>query len=80
MNKFSTLAIAAILITGNAFAQGTSAKDKDAIPKNWQLLDKKATGYPGVSLDQAYAFVKAKNVKAGKIIVAVIDSGIDTCA
>ena len=78
MNKFSTLAMAAILISSHAIAQGTSAKEKDVIPKNWQLLDKKTTGFPGISLDQAYAFVKAKNVKAGKIIVAVIDSGIDT--
>src|SRR6218665_823726 len=78
MYKFSTVAIAALLIGSSSFAQGTSAKEKDVIPKNWQLLDKKTTGFPGVSLDQAYAFVKAKNVKAGKIIVAVIDSGVDT--
>ncbi|MFT3980732.1 MAG: S8 family serine peptidase [Ferruginibacter sp.] len=78
MNKFSTMAIAALLVGGHAFAQGTSISDKDAIPKNWQLLDKKTNGYPGISLDEAYSFVKAKNVKAGKIIVAVIDSGVDT--
>lgn len=78
MTKFSTLAIAALLVGSNVMAQGTSIEDKNAIPKNWQLLDKKTTGFPGVSLEQAYAFVKANKLKANKIIVAVIDSGIDT--
>ena len=69
--------MAAVLVSGAAFAQGTSVT-KDEIPKNWNLLDKATTGYPGVSIDKAYDFVKAKNVKSKKIIVAVIDSGIDT--
>ncbi|RYY69573.1 MAG: peptidase S8, partial [Chitinophagaceae bacterium] len=77
MQKYSKLVVAALLLSGSAFAQGNSVK-KDEIPKNWHLLDKATTGFPGISLDKAYDFVKANNVKSKKIIVAVIDSGIDT--
>lgn len=77
MTKYSKLLVAAVLVSGSTFAQGTSVS-KDEIPKNWHLLDKATTGFPGVSLDKAYEFVKAKNVKSKKIVVAVIDSGIDT--
>lgn len=76
MNKYSKLLAGALLLGGTAMAQGTSVKDE--IPKNWHLLDKTTTGFPGVSIDKAYEFVKTKNVKSKKIIVAVIDSGIDT--
>lgn len=55
-------------------AQGTSKKE--APPKNWHLLDKTETGSYGISLDKAYQFVQ--NKKSKTIVVAVIDSGIDT--
>ena len=58
------------------FAQGTSAK-KD-LPKGWHLLDKEQDGYYGISLNKAYEFAKQKKLKSKTIIVAVIDSGIDT--
>ena len=77
MIKYAKLLAAAVLVSGAAFAQGTSV-NKDEIPKNWHLLDKATTGFPGVSIDKAYDFVKSKNVKSKKIVVAVIDSGIDT--
>ena len=54
-------------------AQGTSIKEE---PKNWHQLDKSETGYYGISLDKAYDFVKGKKSKT--VVVAVIDSGIDT--
>ncbi len=76
MNKYSKLLAAALLVGGSAMAQGSTVKDE--IPKNWHLLDKATTGFPGISLDKAYEFVKAKNLKSNKIVVAVIDSGIDT--
>jgi subtilisin family serine protease len=44
----------------------------------WHLKDKQKSGYYGISLDQAYAFLKSKKQKSTRIIVAVIDSGIDT--
>ena len=78
INKYSKLFVAALLLTGTAFAQGTNVKEKPPVPKNWHLLDESKSGFPGISLEKAYAFVQSKNVKSKKIIVAVIDSGIDT--
>ena len=69
---------AALFFAGSAFAQGSTLKEKPAVPKNWHLLEESSTGFPGISLDKAYAFVKSKNLQSKKIIVAVIDSGIDT--
>lgn len=44
--------------------------------KGWHLLDKDATGYYGISLDKAYELLKGR--KGDTVVVAVIDSGIDT--
>ena len=65
------LAIFAVL-TSALFAQ------KDEVPKGWHLLDKQTTGFYGISIDKAYDFVKAKKLKSKTVIVAVIDSGVDT--
>ncbi len=76
MNK-KTLGLLAI-----AFVMATSAtaqvKALEPAPHGWHLMDKTQTGYYGISLDQAYALIKVKNLKSNKVIVAVIDSGIDT--
>ena len=68
---FSFLIISTIPLL--SFAQGNSIKET---PKNWHQLDKKETGYNGISLDKAYQFVKGKKSKT--VLVAVIDSGVDT--
>ncbi|MER3499539.1 MAG: peptidase S8 [Chitinophagaceae bacterium] len=76
MNKLfrgSILGLLVGLISFSAFAQ-TAAKDE--VPKGWHLLDKQTNGYYGISLDKAYEFLKGKKSKT--VIVAVIDSGIDT--
>jgi subtilisin family serine protease len=65
-----------VLIPFATFAQGTSEKDKVIAPHNWHELDKAETGFYGVSLDKAYDFLK--NKKSKTIVVAVIDSGVDT--
>ncbi len=70
--------VAGLLLSSAVIAQGSNVKDKTTVPKNWHLLDQNANGFPGISLDKAYSFVKAQNLKSKKIIVAVIDSGIDT--
>ncbi|MEY4552854.1 MAG: hypothetical protein RL099_1182 [Bacteroidota bacterium] len=49
-----------------------------SIPKNWQALDPSADKVLGISLQKAYDFLSSKNKKATPIIVAVLDSGIDT--
>jgi len=78
MNKISKLFLAALLFSGAAFAQPDAAKDKEKVPNNWYQLDVTATGYNGISLDKAYSLIKSKNLKSTRIVVAVIDSGIDT--
>ena len=49
-----------------------------SIPKNWQALDPSADKVLGISLQKAYDYLSSKNKKATPIIVAVLDSGIDT--
>lgn len=51
---------------------------KKEVPKGWHLLDQKDSGYYGISIDKAYQFAKSKNLKSTPVIVAVIDSGVDT--
>lgn len=45
-------------------------------PNDWHELDRATTGYYGISLDKAYDLLKGKKSKT--VVVAVIDSGIDT--
>ncbi len=54
------------------------AQQNKPLPKNWHLLDKDSTGYYGISLSKAYDFLKVKKLKSKKVLVAVIDSGVDT--
>ncbi len=54
----------------SAFAQ------TEAVPNGWHLKDRTTDGFYGISLDKAYDFVKGK--RSTPVIVAVIDSGIDT--
>jgi len=61
------------LLSFSGFAQ-TSVKEE--VPKGWHLLNKQTSGYYGISLDKAYDFLKGK--KSTPVIVAVIDSGVDT--
>jgi cell wall-associated protease len=73
-NKQILVAVAAItLSSGSLFAQ-TSVKDDQL--KGWHLKDKNNDGFYGISLEQAFEFLK--NRKSTTVIVAVIDSGIDT--
>jgi subtilisin family serine protease len=48
------------------------------VPKNWQLLDPATDHVLGISLQKAYDYLSSKHKKASPIVVAVIDSGIDT--
>lgn len=56
------------------FSQGST--EKAVAPHNWHELDRGETGYYGISLDKAYQFLK--NKKSKTVVVAVIDSGVDT--
>ena len=78
MNKKALVSLLAglvlfVLAGQNTSAQGTQKKET---PKGWHLMDKEKDGYYGISLQKAYDFVK--NKKSTPIIVAIIDSGVDT--
>src|SRR5271156_5968523 len=68
--------IAMLAISFSLFAQGTAAKQD--LPNGWHLMDKEQDGYYGISLKKAYDFLNAKSLKSKTVVVAVIDSGIDT--
>jgi subtilisin family serine protease len=70
--KRTSLLVICGLASSVLFAQ------KDEPPKGWHMLDKSASGYYGISVDKAYEFVKTKKLKSKTVIVAVIDSGVDT--
>jgi subtilisin family serine protease len=81
MNKTIRLSFLSLLLAATWMLQSaaqTSVKEKEDIPKGWHLLDKQANGFYGISLDKAYEFVKSKKLKSHTVIVAVIDSGVDT--
>jgi cell wall-associated protease len=69
-----TVLCGTVLINVNVNAQ--TAPKAAELPKNWHTMDLKTDGYFGVSLTQAYQFVKGKKSKT--VVVATIDSGIDT--
>lgn len=66
-----------LFATGCLISMGVFAQKKE-VPKGWHLLDQKDSGYYGISIDKAYQFVKSKKLKSTPVIVAVIDSGVDT--
>ncbi len=56
-------------------AVSTSAVAQNEL-KGWQYLDPKTDHYNGISLQQTYQFLQGK--KSQPVVVAVIDSGVDT--
>ena len=74
MTKISIILSAGLLLSAACFAQ----KPTTEVPNNWHQLDKDSTGYYGISLNKAYNFIKSKKLKSRQVVVAVIDSGIDT--
>jgi subtilisin family serine protease len=51
---------------------------KEEVPRGWHLMDKQDSGYYGISVEKAYALLRAKKLKSKTVIVAIIDSGVDT--
>jgi subtilisin family serine protease len=64
-----------LLSSLNSFSQTLPPSQPDP-PKNWYALDLKVDGYFGVSLTQAYQFLNG--LKSKPVVVAIIDSGVDT--
>jgi cell wall-associated protease len=73
--KFS-LILSLIASSFSSYSQGTYSKTE--LVKGWHLLDKEKDGVYGISLDKAYDFLRLKNLKSKPVLVAVIDSGVDT--
>jgi hypothetical protein len=65
--------LATSLITAQA---QTSAAATDSL-KGWHLADA-GNGFQGISINKAYEWLKSNKKKSTQVIVAVIDSGIDT--
>jgi cell wall-associated protease len=74
--RFYALFLSLLTISFTSFAQGTNSKQE--LVKGWHLLDKDKDGVYGISLDKAYDFLRLKNLKSKPVLVAVIDSGVDT--
>ncbi|MDX1956495.1 MAG: S8 family serine peptidase [Chitinophagaceae bacterium] len=70
----SLLASVFLFFLVKSFAQLNATKEN--LPKNWYLLDKNWDGVYGISLSDAYNFVKDKNSEP--VVVAIISGGIDT--
>ncbi|MDT3403886.1 S8 family serine peptidase [Mucilaginibacter terrae] len=64
-----------MLLSVNTYAQ-TMPVAAPAPPKNWHVMDLAADGQFGISLNKAYQVLKGKKSKT--VVVATIDSGIDT--
>ena len=63
----------AIVICSVFFVQA-----QHAVPKGWHLMSYAKDSFYGINLDKAYQFLKEKNIKSKTVLVAVIDSGVDT--
>lgn len=74
MIKRWMLPLVLILLTASVTTAQTAAKED--VLKGWHLRDQSKDGFFGISLEQAYQFLG--NRKSAPVIVAVIDSGIDT--
>lgn len=63
-----------LLITTASLTQSNKSSHP---PINWQLMDWKKDGYPGISLEKAYNELLINRTPLKKIIVAIIDDGVD---
>ena len=72
MFKKWLLAFTILFITiSNAFSQVET-------PQGWHLLSPIKDSFYGIDAAKAYQFIKEKNKKSTTVIVAVLDSGVDT--
>lgn len=76
--KSSLVAMSFLATSAVTSAQTTKNLKSTDVPHGWHLLDRAKDGYNGISINEAYEYVKSKNLKSNQVVVAVIDSGIDT--
>lgn len=68
--NFLSLGILLVLCLNTSYAQ-----QEEQVPEFWHLLDEQNDEYRGISLKQAYKLLGKR--KSTKVVVAIIDSGID---
>ncbi len=71
IKKITLFIIAFLPICKLIIAQNNSTK-------GWHLLSQSKDSFYGVDLAKAYQFIKEKKRKANTVIIAVLDSGVDT--
>ncbi len=76
--KVAGLLTAFVIADNSSFAQQEKSTKSGDVPKGWHLLDKTKDGFSGISINKAYDFIRTKNLKGKTVVVAIIDSGIDT--
>ena len=64
------VAVPLVIVSGHAYAQ--------QVPRTWYQMDVVKDSFYGISLNKAYDFLRNNHKKAQPVIVAVLDSGIDT--
>jgi subtilisin family serine protease len=64
-----------VALTGTAVAQSAAPTSESL--RGWHLKAQQ-DGYFGIELEAAYRFLAQRNIKSELVIVAVLDSGIDT--
>ncbi len=67
--------VLAIFVLTVFFSESNAQTDA---PRGWHLLDLAKDSFYGISLDKAYQFLKEKHRTSKPVIVAVLDSGVDT--
>lgn len=79
MKNIKLLPFMIMFISSYSFVGAQSLNEKlDPYKKGWHLEDLQTTGIHGISLEKAYKEILASKLPKKKVIVAVIDSGIDT--
>ena len=46
--------------------------------RGWHLSNFEKSGYHGINVEQAYDFLKEKQLKPSPVVIAILDDGIDT--
>lgn len=78
MKKICISFVALSLLSNVLIAQTAKKEIRVTPPNDWHLLDPATSGFNGISLNKAYSLIKTRKLKSNRVIVAVIDSGIDT--
>lgn len=66
-----------VLLTLTMSVVSVYAQERDSLPGNWHLLDYREDGVYGISMEKAYRELLVNKIP-DTVIVAVIDTGIDT--